>query len=72
MQILDECSADEDAATKGSLPDVDGKCAENFTSESVEKSGDMPERGTTLVPFSVRPGEGHPLPPPSPMTSLAE
>jgi len=37
-------------------------CAENLTSESVEKSGDMPDRGTTLVPFSVRWGDEHPPP----------
>jgi len=65
LQILDGASAsteDEDATEADPLPEGDGRRAGNFTSDSVEKSGDMPDRGTTLVPFSVRPGEGQPPP----------
>jgi len=65
LQILDGASApteDEDATEADPLPEGDGKRAGNFTSDSVEKSGDMPGRGTTLVPFSVMPGEGQPPP----------
>jgi hypothetical protein len=67
LQILDETSAatdddDDDATAAESLPEGDGRRAENFTSDSAEKSGDMPDRGTTLVPFRVTPGEGHPPP----------
>lgn len=42
------------------LPEGDGKRAGNFTSDSVEKIGDIPDRGTTRVPFRVRPGGVHP------------
>jgi hypothetical protein len=65
LQILNGASAsaeDDDAADTDPLPEGDGRRAGNFTSDNVEKSGDMPDRGTTLVPFSVRPGEGQPPP----------
>lgn len=65
LQILDGASAsteDEDTTEADPLSEGDGKCAGNLTSDSVEKSGDMPDRGTTLVPFRVRPGEGQPPP----------
>lgn len=67
LQILDGAAAaaedDDDATAANPLPEGGVRRAGNFTSDSVEKSGDMPDRGTTLVPFSVRPGEGHPPPP---------
>lgn len=67
LHILDVVSVGSDDATAAEpFPAGDGRYAGNFTSESAEKSGDMPDRGTTLVPFSVRPGEGHPPPPLSP------
>lgn len=68
LQILDDpaVATDDDATAADPLPERDGNCAGNFTSDSVEKSIDMPDRGTTLVPFRVRPGEEHPPPPPPP------
>jgi len=65
LQILDGASAsteDDDATEADPLADGDGRLAGNFTSDSVEKSGDIPDRGITLVPFSVNPGEGQPPP----------
>lgn len=65
LQILDGASAsteDEDTTEADPLPEGDDRRAGNLTSDSVEKSGDMPDRGITLVPFSVRPGEGQPPP----------
>lgn len=74
LQILDDpaVATDDDATAADPLPEMDGKCAGNFTSDSVEKSIDIPDRGTTLVPFSVRPGEEHPPPPPPPPMSSTE
>lgn len=66
LQILDDVSVttdDDDATAPASLPGGEGNRAGNFTSDSIEKSGDIPDRGTTLVPFSVSPGEAHPPPP---------
>lgn len=63
LHILDDPSAvddDDDNADVVALPEGDGRRAGNFTSESVENTGDIPDRGTTLVPFSVRPGGVHP------------
>jgi len=64
LQILDEVSVtiDDEPTAAASLLEEDCKRAGNLTSESVEKSGDIPDRGTTLVPFSVRLGDEHPLP----------
>lgn len=65
LQILDEVSvtADDEPTAAASLLEEVGNCAGNFTSDSVEKSDDMPDRGTTIVPFNVRCGEEHPRPP---------
>lgn len=64
MSVAADDDDDDDTAVEPLPPPVeDGRRAGNFTSDSVEKSGDIPDRGTTLVPFRVRPGEGHPPPP---------
>lgn len=64
LQILDEgpFDVDDDVTVEAAapFPDGAGKRAGNFTSDNVEKSGDMPDRGTTLVPFNVTLGDRHP------------
>jgi len=64
LQILDGTSpsTEDDDATKDDPLREDGRLAGNLTSDNVEKSVDMPDRGITLVPFSVSPGEGQPPP----------